>query len=329
MHPLGARCRGRRRGRRRPRPPGVDLAERDALALDVDRAVVGAAGADVAERQILVARASRGSGWPTPPPRPARRVRAAAGRPGRLCGFERHGSLRCGGRIVGMGEAEHHRHVLRRRCWRRRARSPAGMNSALPAGERHRSRPSRRSSPAPESTYATSSVSWQTIAVTQPGREHRVAERGRCCPTSDVSLSTIRLQLPPGQRDRLDVLERDHRDRSCGLLLASQHPLRRPCRIQRPLSTICIEASRTTPSRCSDADVLAARIGVVVVAERAVDGADAALLRRRAERRDLADAEGELADHRRVLDALDHLAQPARVVAALDLDRLAAPRPSR
>src|ERR1019366_8528228 len=59
------------------------------------------------------------------------------------------------------------------------------------------------------------------------------------------------------------------------------------------------------------------------VADRAMHRADAALLRRGPERRDLADAEGELADHRRVLDAVDHLAQPVRIVTALDLDGLA------
>ena len=63
-----------------------------------------------------------------------------------------------------------------------------------------------------------------------------------------------------------------------------------------PSSTICSVAFRKTPSRCSEQCVLAARVGVVVVAEREVDGADAALLRGRAERRLVARAEGELAD---------------------------------
>src|SRR5436190_10109204 len=65
--------------------------------------------------------------------------------------------------------------------------------------------------------------------------------------------------------------------------------------------------------------VLPARIRVVVVPERKVDGADPALLRRRAERRLLARAESKLADDGCVLDALDHLAEPLRLLAALDL----------
>src|SRR3989442_10312986 len=58
------------------------------------------------------------------------------------------------------------------------------------------------------------------------------------------------------------------------------------------------------------ADVLATGIGVVVVAECEVDGAEPALLRRRAERRPLARPERELADDVGSVNTGDHFTQP-------------------
>ena len=176
---------------------------------------------------------------------------------------------------------------------------PGRDEQALPGGERHAASPSRRSSPEPDSTYATSSVSWQTIAVTHPGVNTEYPSE-ELLPLSERIVEDHPAPAPAGQRDRIDVFQRDRPRPSPRL----QHPfavLQDPAAVvddlHRGLEHDAVEVQR--------ADVLAAGVGVVVVAQREVDGADATLLRRRPERRDLADAERELADHGRVLDALD------------------------
>jgi hypothetical protein len=69
------------------------LAERDTLALDVDRALVGAARADVAERQVLVAVHREDPACPGHL-LGDRRVVALARRPVRSASLQRHVSLR-------------------------------------------------------------------------------------------------------------------------------------------------------------------------------------------------------------------------------------------
>ena len=103
-----------------------------------------------------------------------------------------------------MREAEHHHHVLAAGVGDG-VPTPGGHEQALAGGERHLLA-SRRNSPEPLTTYATSSVSCATMAVTHPGREHRVAERG-AVPPSEEALRTILDQLPAGRADRVDVLE--------------------------------------------------------------------------------------------------------------------------
>src|ERR1019366_8154084 len=137
----------------------------------------------------------------------------------------------------------------------------------------------------------------------------------------------MRLQLPPGSSTGSTsllwtTLTDVPKDSFAPPWMSSQDP---PAVLQDPAAAVddlhrCVEHDAVEVQR---ADVLTARVGVVVVAERTMHRADAALLRRGPERRDLADAEGELSDHRRVLDPVDHLAQPVRIVAALDLDGLA------
>ena len=133
---------------------GVDLVQRDALALDPDRAV-GAARADVAEREVGVALARRGCGRPT---RPARWSDCA--RPPPLTPFRR--------RVVGVREAEDHHHVL-----------VAGVRDGVPdAGrdvkrvallERHRVAVEPELARCRDTTYATSSVSCFTGVSSVPG----------------------------------------------------------------------------------------------------------------------------------------------------------------
>src|SRR5581483_4096883 len=123
------------------------------------------------------------------------------------------------------------------------------------------------------------------------------------------SVTSMRLQLPRGS----SIGSASSSERTVTVTAPTRRHAGCTCRRRRSA------ASRSgTRLEVQRAVVSPAGIGVVVVAEREVDGADAPLLRRCAERRLLARAERELADHIRVLDTLDRPAQPLGLLAALD-----------
>src|SRR5581483_10106627 len=132
---------------------GLDLVERDALALDPDLAVA-APGADVAERQVGVALGGEDPAGPRDLLPEALRDRGSHQR-------------RSVGGYSGCGKPKamttSSSPVFATAC-----QTPAGMCTASPFAN-GTAPPSSRSSPEPETTYATSSVSCLTGVSTVPG----------------------------------------------------------------------------------------------------------------------------------------------------------------
>ena len=180
--------------------------------------------------------------------------------------------------------------------------TPAGMRIASPS-PKATAPSSSRSSPDPGDDVGHLLRLVAYGLQLRAGREDGVAER------APLPLREHPRPAPAGQLDRLDLGELDD-------VYDSTHSP--SSRMYVPSSSIHIVASRNTPSRWSERDVLAARIRVVVVAERQVHRADATLLGGRPERCLVTRAERELADDLDVLDALDRLAQPLGLLAALD-----------